>query len=149
MTDASVYQDVRKNLEGLRNFIINNEHALRSGLDTLSGVVPQVRHLTSNMVTIMEQFRATLEDVKSISYNDIELLIAFSGHLQSFLSNKNPLLPEEPEHTADLTNSSRLLSGLSDLAHMREELVQITEDIIFQIRGLRPEKATPAPVWVN
>jgi hypothetical protein len=32
---------------------------------------------------------------------------------------------------------------------MREELVQITEDIIFQVRGLRPEDAKSAPVWVN
>jgi len=149
MTDADVYRDVRKNLEGLRNFLINNEQSLRSGLDSLSGVVPQVRHLTGNMVTIMEQFRATLEDVKSISYSDVELLMAFSGHLQSFLSNKNPLLPEEPEHSADLTKSSNLLSGLNDLAQMREELVQITEDIIFQVRGLRPEEATTAPTWVN
>jgi hypothetical protein len=149
MTDASVYQDVRKNLEALRNFIINNEQALRSGLDSLSGVVPQVRHLTGNVVTIMEQFRATLEDVKTITYSDIELLMDFSGHLQSFLSRKNPLLPEEPEHSTDVSNGSQLLSGLNDLAQMREELVQITEDIIFQIRGLRPEQATPAPAWVN
>jgi len=149
MTDEDVYRDVRKNLEGLRNFIINNEQALRSGLDSLSGVVPQVRHLTGNMVTIMEQFRSTLEDVKSISYADIELLTAFSGHLHSFLSRKNPLLPEEPEHNTDLTNSFNLLSGLNDLAQMREELVQITEDIIFQVRGLRPEEAAPTPTWVN
>ena len=93
--------------------------------------------------------RSTLESVKSITYADIELLMEFSGHLQSFLSGKNPLLPEEPEHSADLTNHSRLLSGLSDLAQMREELVQITEDIIFQVRGLRPEDAKSAPVWVN
>lgn len=149
MTDADVYRDVRKNLEGLRNFLINNEQSLRSGLDSLSGVVPQVRHLTSNMVTIMEQFRATLEDVKTISYADIELLTAFSGHLHSFLSKDNPLLPEAPEQSADLARSSNLLSGLNDLAQMREELVQITEDIIFQVRGLRPEEATPAPTWVN
>ncbi|MCO6411671.1 MAG: hypothetical protein J5I92_02910, partial [Thiogranum sp.] len=75
MTDAAVYRDVRKNLEVLRNFLINNEQALRSGLDSLSSVVPQVRHLTGNMVTIMEQFRATLESVKSITYADIELLM--------------------------------------------------------------------------
>lgn len=74
---------------------------------------------------------------------------AFSGHLHSFLSKKNPLLPEEPEHSADLANSSNLLSGLNNLAQMREELVQITEDIIFQVRGLRPEETTPAPTWVN
>ena len=149
MTDATVYRDVRKNLESLRNFLINNEQALRSGLDSLSSVVPQVRHLTGNMVTIMEQFRSTLDSVKSITYNDIELLMAFSGHLQSFLSTQNPLLPEEPEHSADLTNNSNLLSGLGDLAQMREELVQITEDIIFQVRGLRPEDAQSAPAWVN
>jgi hypothetical protein len=149
MTDAAVYQDVRKNLEGLRKFLIDNEQSLRSGLDSLSSVVPQVRHLTGNMVSIMEQFRSTLESVKSITYADIELLMEFSGHLQSFLSGKNPLLPEEPEHSADLTNNSKLLSGLSDLAQMREELVQITEDIIFQVRGLRPEDAKSAPVWVN
>lgn len=149
MNDAGVYREVRANLESLRNFLINNEQALRSGLDSLSGVVPQVRHLTGNMVAIMEQFRTTLDDVKSISYNDIELLIAFSGHLQSFLSQKNPLLPEEPKHSADLANSSSLLAGLNDLAQMREELVQITEDIIFQVRGLRPEENTPAPAWVN
>lgn len=149
MTDAAVYRDVRKNLEVLRNFLIQNEQALRSGLDSLASVVPQVRHLTGNMVTIMEQFRSTLEDVKSITYGDIELLMEFSGHLQSFLSRKNPLLPEEPEHSADLTNSSNLLSGLNDLAQMREELVQITEDIIFQVRGLRPEDAKSTPQWVN
>jgi hypothetical protein len=149
MTDAAVYQDVRKNLEGLRKFLIDNEQALRSGLESLSSVVPQVRHLTGNMVSIMEQFRSTLESVKSITYADIELLMEFSGHLQSFLSGKNPLLPEAPEHGADLTNNSNLLSGLSDLAQMREELVQITEDIIFQVRGLRPEDAKSAPVWVN
>jgi len=107
-----------------------------------------VRHLTGNGI-IMEQFRATLEDVKTITYSDIELLMDFSGHLQSFLSRKNPLLPEEPEHSADVSNGSQPLSGLNDLAQMREELVQITEDIIFRIRGLRPEQATPAPAWVN
>lgn len=149
MTDAAVYRDVRKNLEVLRNFLINNEQALRSGLDSLSSVVPQVRHLTGNMVTIMEQFRATLESVKSITYADIELLMSFSGHLQDFLSKKNPLLPEEPEHSADLTNNTNLLAGLNDLAQMREELVQITEDIIFQVRGLRLEDAKSTPTWVN
>ena len=85
MSDVAVYHDVRKNLEVLRNFLINNEQALRSGLDSLSSVVPQVRHLTSNMVTIMEQFRSTLDNVKSITYSDIELLMTFSGHLQDFL----------------------------------------------------------------
>ncbi len=149
MTDAIVYQEVRKNLEGLRNFLINNEHSLRSGLDSLSSVVPQVRHLTGNLVTIMEQFRATLESVKSITYSDIELLMAFSGHLQSFLSHKNPLLPEEPEQGAEMSNSTNLLSGLNELAQMREELVQITEDIIFQVRGLRNDDAKSAPAWVN
>ena len=149
MSDATVYQEVRKNLEVLRNFLINNEQGLRSGLESLSCVVPQVRHLTGNLVTIMEQFRATLDSVKSITYSDIELLMAFSGHLQSFLSRKNPLLPEEPEHSADLTSNSNLLSGLNDLAQMREELVQITEDIIFQVRGLRVEEGQSTPVWVN
>ncbi len=149
MTDAAVYQDVRKNLETLRNFLMNNEQALRSGLDSLSSVVPQVRHLTGNMVTIMEQFRSTLDSVKSITYSDVELLMAFSGHLHDFLSDKNPLLPEEPEHSADLNNGANLLSGLNDLAQMREELVQITEDIIFQVRGLRVEESASAPTWVN
>lgn len=149
MTDAAVYQDVRKNLEGLRNFLINNEHALRSGLDSLSTVVPQVRHLTGNMVAIMEQFRSTLDSVKSITHSDIELLMSFSGHLQSFLAKDNPLLPEEPEHSADLINNANLLSGLNSLAKMREELVQLTEDIIFQVRGLRHDDAKTAPTWVN
>lgn len=148
MTDAVVYEDLKKNLELLRNFIINNEVALRSGLESMSTVVPQVRHLTGNMVTIMEQFRTTLDGVKSITYNDVELLMTFSGHLQSFLTG-NPLLPVEPEHRADLMSNTQLLSGLNTLASMREDLVQITEDIIFQVRGLRHDDANKAPNWVN
>ena len=148
MTDAVVYEDLKKNLALLRNFIINNELALRTGLDSVSKVVPQVRHLTSNMVSIMEQFRTTLDDVKSITYSDIELLMSFSGHLHSFLSG-NPLLPDEPEHRTDLVNNTQLLSGLNSLASMREDLVQITEDIIFQVRGLRHDDAKKAPNWVN
>lgn len=148
MTDAAVYEDLKKNLELLRNFIINNEVALRNGLESMSSVVPQVRHLTGNMVSIMEQFRTTLDGVKSITYTDIELLMSFSGHLQSFLSG-NPLLPVEPEHRADLVSNTQLLSGLNTLAAMREDLVQITEDIIFQIRGLRHDDAKKAPNWVN
>lgn len=148
MTDAAVYEDLKKNLELLRNFIINNEVALRSGLESMSTVVPQIRHLTGNMVSIMEQFRTTLDGVKSITYNDVELLMTFSGHLQSFLTG-NPLLPVEPEHRADLMSNTRLLSGLNSLASMREDLVQITEDIIFQVRGLRHDDAKKAPNWVN
>ncbi|MBU1191528.1 MAG: hypothetical protein KKE76_07420 [Gammaproteobacteria bacterium] len=148
MTDAVVYEELKKNLELLRNFIINNEVALRSGLESMSTVVPQVRHLTGNMVSIMEQFRTTLDGVKSITYSDIELLMSFSGHLQGFLSG-NPLLPVEPEHRADLVSNAQLLSGLNSLASMREDLVQITEDIIFQVRGLRHEDAKKAPNWVN
>lgn len=149
MTDSAVYLDVKKNLEVLRNFLINNEHALRSGLDALSTVVPQIRHVTSNLVSVMEQFHATLEGVKRITYSDVELLMAFSGHLQSFLSG-NPMLPEEPETRGDLMRNTTLLSGLNTLAQMREELVQLTEDIIFQVRGLRhAEEGTPAPNWVN
>jgi hypothetical protein len=148
MTDAVVYEELKKNLELLRNFIINNEVALRSGLESMSTVVPQVRHLTGNMVSIMEQFRTTLDGVKSITYSDIELLMSFSGHLQSFLTG-NPLLPVEPEHRADLVSNAQLLSGLNSLASMREDLVQITEDIIFQVRGLRHEDAKKAPNWVN
>ncbi len=149
MTDSAVYLDVRNNLEVLRNFLINNEHALRSGLDSLSVVVPQVRHLTGNLVTVMEQFHATLEGVKSITYSDVELLVAFSGHLQSFLSG-NPMLPENPESRGDLKQSTTLLSGLNTLAQMREELVQLTEDIIFQVRGLRhSEEGVSSSNWVN
>lgn len=148
MTDAVVYEELKKNLELLRNFIINNELALRSGLESMSTVVPQIRHLTSNLVSIMEQFRTTLDGVKSITYSDIELLMSFSGHLQSFLSG-NPLLPVEPEHRADLVSNTQLLSGLNSLASMREDLVQITEDIIFQVRGLRHDDAKKAPNWVN
>jgi hypothetical protein len=148
MTDAVVYEELKKNLELLRNFIINNEVALRSGLESMSTVVPQVRHLTGNMVSIMEQFRTTLDGVKSITYSDIELLMSFSGHLQGFLSG-NPLLPVEPEHRADLVSNTQLLSGLNSLASMREDLVQITEDIIFQVRGLRHDDAKKAPNWVN
>jgi hypothetical protein len=149
MTDSAVYLDVKKNLEVLRNFLINNEHALRSGLDALSTVVPQIRHVTGNLVSVMEQFHATLEGVKRITYSDVELLMAFSGHLQSFLSC-NPMLPEEPETRGDLMRNTTLLSGLNTLAQMREELVQLTEDIIFQVRGLRhAEEGTPAPNWVN
>ena len=148
MTDTVVYEELKKNLELLRNFIINNEVALRSGLESMSTVVPQVRHLTGNMVSIMEQFRTTLDGVKSITYTDIELLMSFSGHLQSFLSG-NPLLPVEPEHRADLVSNTQLLSGLNTLASMREDLVQITEDIIFQVRGLRHDDAKGAPNWVN
>lgn len=148
MTDAAVYEDLKKNLELLRNFIINNEVALRSGLESMSTVVPQIRHLTGNMVSIMEQFRTTLDGVKSITYNDVELLMTFSGHLQSFLTG-NPLLPVEPEHRADLMSNTQLLSGLNSLASMREDLVQITEDIIFQVRGLRHDDAKKAPNWVN
>lgn len=149
MTDSAVYRDVRKNLEVLRNFLINNEHALRSGLDSLSTVVPQIRHLTGNLVTIMEQFHTTLEGVKSITYSDVELLVAFSGHLRNFLSG-NPMLPEAPESRGDLVHNTQLLSGLSTLAQMREELVQLTEDIIFQVRGLRHvEEGVATPNWVN
>lgn len=149
MTDSAVYLDVRKNLEVLRNFLINNEHALRSGLDSLSTVVPQIRHLTGNLVTVMEQFHATLEGVKSITYSDVELLMTFSGHLQKFLSC-NPMLPEQPESRGDLMHNTTLLSGLNTLAQMREELVQLTEDIIFQVRGLRHgEEGVPTSSWVN
>ena len=149
MTDSTVYQDVRRNLEVLRNFLINNEQALRSGLESLSTVVPQIRHLTGNLVSVMEQFHSTLEGVKRITYSDVELLMAFSGHLQNFLSG-NPMLPESPESRGDLMHNTTLLSGLNTLAQMREELVQITEDIIFQIRGLRHgEDGVPAPTWVN
>lgn len=148
MTDAVVYEDLKNNLELLRNFIINNESALRNGLDSMATVVPQIRHLTGNMVSIMEQFRSTLDGVKSITYSDVELLMAFSGHLQSFLSG-NPLLPDEPEHRSDLVRNSQLLSGLNSLAQMREELVTLTEDIIFQVRGLRSEDHASKPNWVN
>ncbi|MBI5462283.1 MAG: hypothetical protein HY941_08880 [Gammaproteobacteria bacterium] len=148
MTDAVIYEELKKNLQGLRNFILNNELTLRSGLETMSTVVPQIRHLTGNLVSIMEQFHATLNGVKSITMNDIELLMAFSGHLQSFLSG-NPLLPAEPEHQGDLVRNTQLLAGLNSLAQMREELAQLTEDIIFQVRGLRSDEHTPSPSWVN
>lgn len=148
MTDAVVYEDLKNNLELLRNFIINNESALRNGLDSMATVVPQIRHLTGNMVSIMEQFRSTLDGVKSITYSDVELLMAFSGHLQSFLSG-NPLLPVEPEHRSELVRNTHLLSGLNSLAQMREDLVQLTEDIIFQVRGLRSEENASKPNWVN
>ena len=122
---------------------------LRSGLDSLSTVVPQIRHLTGNLVAIMEQFHSTLEGVKSITYSDVELLMTFSGHLQDFLSG-NPMLPEDPECRGDLVHNTKLLSGLNTLAQMREELVQLTEDIIFQVRGLRhAEEGVPTPNWVN
>ena len=149
MTDAAVYDEVHKNLQALRNFLMNNETALRAAIDSLAVVVPQVRHLTGNLVTVMEQFRSTLEGVREITYNDIELLAEFASHLHSFLSSNNPLLPEEPEHRKDLVDSTNLLSGLNSLAQKREELVQITEDIIFQVRGLRPDEQTPAATWVN
>ena len=148
MTDAAVYEDLKTNLQGLRNFIINNEVSLRSGIETMSTLVPQIRHFTGNLVSIMEQFRSTLDGVKTITYNDIELLMAFSGHLQSFLSG-NPLLPAEPEHRGDLVRNTQLLGGLNALAQMREELMQLTEDIIFQVRSLRSEEHAPAPTWVN
>lgn len=148
MTDAAIYEQLRSNLQGLRNFISNNEFTLRSGLETMSAVVPQVRHLTANLVSVMEQFHATLEGVKEITLSDIELLVAFSGHLHSFL-NGNPLLPAEPEHRGDLVRNTQLLGGLSSLAQMREELVQLTEDIIFQVRGLRSEDRATAPSWIN
>lgn len=148
MTDAVVYEDLKKNLELLRNFIINNESTLRTGLDSMATVVPQIRHLTGNMVSIMEQFRSTLDGVKSITYSDVELLMAFSGHLQSFLTG-NPLLPVEPEHRSELMRNTSLLSGLNSLAQMREDLVQLTEDIIFQVRGLRSDEHASKPNWVN
>ena len=149
MTDAVVYEEVRKNLQALRNFLLNNETALRSAIDSLATVVPQVRHLTGNLVTVMEQFRTTLESVREITFSDIELLVEFAGHLHNFLSADNPLLPEEPEHRKDLADSTRLLSGLNALAQMREDLVQITEDIIFQVRGLRADDQAPSATWVN
>ncbi|MBI5041831.1 MAG: hypothetical protein HZB57_11735 [Gammaproteobacteria bacterium] len=148
MTDAVIYEDLKKNLQGLRNFILNNELTLRSGLETMATVVPQIRHLTGNLVSIMEQFHSTLNGVKKITMNDIELLMAFSGHLQSFLSG-NPLLPAEPEHQGDLVRNTQLLAGLNSLAQMREELAQLTEDIIFQVRGLRSDEHAPSPSWVN
>jgi predicted Zn-dependent protease with MMP-like domain len=148
MTDAVIYEQLKANLQGLRNFIINNEMTLRSGLETMSTVVPQVRHLTANLVTVMEQFHATLEGVKEITLSDIELLMTFSGHLHSFLSG-NPMLPTEPEHRADLVRNTQLMGGLNALAHMREELVQLTEDIIFQVRALRTEERATTPSWVN
>ena len=149
MTESAVYLDVRKNLQVLRNFLINNEHTLRSGLDSLSTVVPQIRHLTSNLVTVMEQFHTTLSAVKNITHSDVELLMTFSGHLQNFLSG-NPILPEDPEGRGDLLHNTTLMSGLNTLAQMREELVQLTEDIIFQVRGLHhSEEGVPASNWVN
>lgn len=148
MTDAVIYEQLKANLQGLRNFIINNEMTLRSGLENMSAVVPQVRHLTANLVTVMEQFHATLEGVKEITLSDIELLMTFSGHLHSFLSD-NPMLPNEPENRADLVRNTQLMGGLNALAHMREELVQLTEDIIFQVRALRTEERTTTPNWVN
>ena len=148
MTDAVIYEQLRSNLQGLRNFIINNEITLRSGLETMSTVVPQVRHLTANLVTVMEQFHATLEGVKEITLSDVELLVTFSGHLHQFLTG-NPLLPAEPQHRSDLVRNTQLLGGLNALAHMREELVQLTEDIIFQVRSLRSEEHAPTPSWVN
>ena len=148
MTDAMIYEELRTNLQGLRNFIINNELVLRSGLDTMSTVVPQIRHLTGNLVSIMEQFHSTLDGVKKITMTDIELLMSFSGHLQSFLSG-NPLLPTEAEHQGDLVRNTQLLAGLNSLAQMREELAQLTEDIIFQVRSLRTEDNAPKPSWVN
>lgn len=148
MTDAVIYEQLKANLQGLRNFIINNEMTLRSGLENMSTVVPQVRHLTANLVTVMEQFHATLEGVKEITLSDIELLMTFSGHLHSFLSG-NPMLPNEPENRADLVRNTQLMGGLNALAHMREELVQLTEDIIFQVRALRTEERATTPNWVN
>jgi hypothetical protein len=148
MTDAVIYEEVRKNLQGLRNFILNNEVVLRTGLESMSTVVPQVRHLTSNLITIMEQFHSTLNNVKKITMSDVEMLMAFSGHLQSFLSG-NPLLPEDSADQGDLVRNTQLLAGLNSLAQMREELAELTEDLIFQVRGLRPDDHSPSPSWVN
>ncbi len=148
MTEPVIYEEVKKNLQSLRNFILNNELVLRTGLDTMSAVVPQVRHLASNLIAIMEQFHSTLNNVKKITMSDVELLMAFSGHMQSFLSG-NPLLPEEQEVQSDLVRNTQLLAGLNSLATMREELADLTEDLILQVRGLRSEDHSPAPSWVN
>jgi hypothetical protein len=74
--------------------------------------------------------------------------MAFSGHMQKFLSG-NPLLAEEQDVQGDLARNTQLLAGLNSLATMREELAELTEDLILQVRGLRSDDHSPAPNWVN
>ncbi len=134
---GNLYHELRDSLQGVKQFLDGNLHALRPGMQTLFAALPQSRHLLDNLIYLLNGFKLNLQQLDVGQIPSIPEISSFAIQLETFLQSAQDLLPEEPTVYRDVQRTARVLTSLDSLEEVKGELMFLVDSIVGQLYELK------------
>ncbi len=134
---GGLYHELRNSLQGVKQFLDSNLHALKPGMQTLFAAVPQSRHLLDNLIYLLNGFKLNLQQLDVGQIPSVPEMTSFALQMGTFLQSAQDLLPDEPTVVRDVQRTARVLTSLGSLDEVKGELLYLVDSIVGQLYELK------------
>lgn len=137
MMEHNVFYELKETINGLKDFLDGNSQNVKAGIQAMASIMPQTMHLVDNLIYLMDNLKDTIAGADAGSIPNINELASFGQKINLILRTAVQLLPDDPYMIDDIERSSRVMSNLPSLEHVKGEILGPLDGVIGHLHELK------------
>jgi hypothetical protein len=137
MADKTIYEELRDVLKDFHDFLQAKIDVIKPPIRALAQVVAQVNDLIDKPIELLAKLKAEIQAIDIGALNNIDEALAFAAKVKGFLESARALLPDEAADIDRAINAADVVAGLPTFADVKNEILQLIDDIAGLIGQLK------------
>lgn len=135
--EQNVYFQLRDSVRDLMTFLDGNTENIKSAINAMATVMPQMRHQVNNLIYVVENLRDTIANIDTASIPNVNELVTLGAKIDEVLRAAIEFLPDEPDTMIDVKRTTLVLSDLPALGESKGDIVDSLNGIIGHLYELK------------
>jgi hypothetical protein len=137
MADKTIYEELRDVLKDFHDFLQAKIDDIKPPIRALAQAVSQVNDLINMPIELLAKLKTEIQEIDLGALDNIDEALAFAGKVKGFLESAKALLPDEAANIDRAINAANVVAGLPTFADVKNEIVQLIDDIAGLIGQLK------------
>jgi hypothetical protein len=136
MATPNLFPDLRNALSNLKTILDTNGAILKSTLQTLKVVLPQVGDLVSQLISLMNSLKTEIQNLDVSNLTGLPQLASFATASDAVLQKAENLLVDRKADIDSVLGVLGIVESLPSLATVRQDILALIDGIVADLNTL-------------
>lgn len=136
MATSDLFRDLRNALSNLKAILDANGAGLKTTIQTLKTVLPQVGDLLNQLISLMNSLKTDIQNLDVSNVTGLPQLASFATSAQTVLQDSEDLLFDRKDDVDQVLGVLSILESLPSLVSVRQDILTLIDGIVADLNTL-------------
>jgi hypothetical protein len=137
MADTNLYDDLKKALQELKDFLEHNTATIKPAIQALAGAVPQINTLINELIDLLGKLKTEINNLNVAGIPGLAQVSQFTQAATAVLTSAKALLPDEASAIDQVLGAANVVGGLPTLDQVKAEIISLIDAIVADLNQLK------------